>query len=306
MILEGNTRGYGAELARHLLNPRDNDHVTVHGIEGFVTDDLFGAFAEAEAIAQATQCQKYLFSLSLNPPTDQSASVELFEATIAETESRLGLTGQPRAIVFHEKNGRRHAHVVWSRIDAQALKAINMPHYKRKLTRQAHEIYLAQGWDVPKGFERFEDRDPLNTGRDEAQQAKRTQRDRATLKRMFRECWEQSDSGPAFAAALEAQGYVLARGDRRGVVAVDADGHIWSLSRWCGVKPRDLRRKVGVLDRLPRGPLTPIAKQVPSRTTQHKVAPSKCWRNATRWTRWRATVQNPASHSRTAAKMCMR
>ncbi len=23
MILEGNTRGYGAELARHLLNPRD-------------------------------------------------------------------------------------------------------------------------------------------------------------------------------------------------------------------------------------------------------------------------------------------
>ena len=129
MILEGNARGSGAELARHLLNPRDNDHVTVHGIDGFVADDLFGAFAEAEAIAQATQCQKYLFSLSLNPPTDQSASVELFEATIAETESRLGLTGQPRAIVFHEKNGRRHAHVVWSRIDAQALKAINMPHY---------------------------------------------------------------------------------------------------------------------------------------------------------------------------------
>ena len=95
MILEGNARGFGAELAVHLLNPRDNDHVTVHAVDGYVADDLHGAFAEIEAISQATQCQKYLFSLSLNPPVDQSVSVELFEATIAETELRLGLVGQP-------------------------------------------------------------------------------------------------------------------------------------------------------------------------------------------------------------------
>ncbi|MEO0379299.1 MAG: AAA family ATPase [Pseudomonadota bacterium] len=266
MILEGNTRGFGAELARHLLNPRDNDHVTVHGVEGFVADDLFGAFAEAEAIAQATQCQKYLFSLSLNPPQDQPVSVDLFEATIAEAEQELGLVGQPRVIVFHEKNGRRHAHVVWSRIDVASMTAINMPHYKRKLTRQAHQIYLQQGWDVPKGFERFEDRDPLNMSRQEAQQAKWTGRDRAALKAMFRGCWEQSDSGPAFAAALHAQGYVLARGTRRGVVAVDAEGKVWSLSRWCGVKSRELARKVGDLDRLPDvEAAAALARRLPSR-----------------------------------------
>lgn len=63
MILECNTRGYGAELARHLLNPVDNDHVSMHLLDGFIADDLAGAFAEAEAISQATQCQKYLFSL---------------------------------------------------------------------------------------------------------------------------------------------------------------------------------------------------------------------------------------------------
>ena len=68
MILEGNERAYGAELARHLMNPRDNDHVTVHSVDGFLADDLQGAFAEVEAISQATQCQNYLFSLSLNPP----------------------------------------------------------------------------------------------------------------------------------------------------------------------------------------------------------------------------------------------
>jgi hypothetical protein len=30
------------------------------------------------------------------------------------------LNGQPRVIVFHEKNGRRHAHCVWSRISTSS------------------------------------------------------------------------------------------------------------------------------------------------------------------------------------------
>jgi len=113
MILEGNARAFGAELAAHLLNPRDNDHVTMHGVDGFIADDLFGAFAEIEAISQATQCKKYLFSLSLNPPLEAFVSMETFEAVIDRAARVLGLSGQPRAVVFHEKLGRRHAHVVW-------------------------------------------------------------------------------------------------------------------------------------------------------------------------------------------------
>jgi hypothetical protein len=31
------------------MNPRDNDHVTVHALDGFVADDLYGAFAEIAA-----------------------------------------------------------------------------------------------------------------------------------------------------------------------------------------------------------------------------------------------------------------
>ena len=117
MIFVANERGYGAELARHLSNGRTNEHVTLHDVTGFVADDLLGAFAEAEALACATQCHNYLFSVSLNPPPQESVSVDVFEKTIARIEHDLGLSGQPRAVVFHEKGGRRHAHVVWSRID---------------------------------------------------------------------------------------------------------------------------------------------------------------------------------------------
>ncbi len=245
MILEGNERAFGAELARHLLNPRDNDHVTVHAVEGFMTQDLGEAFAEVEAIASGTKCKKYLFSLSLNPPPHETVDVPTFETAIKDVEARLGLTGQPRAIVFHEKNGRRHAHCVWSKIDASQMKAINLSHYKRKLTGLSREIYIAQDWDMPDGFKDPAQRDPLNYTRQEAGQAKRTKRDPKALKAMFRKCWERSDNRTSFAAALQEQGFVLARGTRRGFVGVDGDGKVWSLSRWCDVRPKDMRKRLG-------------------------------------------------------------
>lgn len=245
MILEGNERSYGAELARHLLNACDNDHVTLHTIEGFVADDLFGAFAEAEAISGATRCKKYLFSLSLNPPIGVDVSVAEFEAAVVQAEDRLGLSGQPRAIVFHEKNGRRHAHAVWSRVNGQRLKAINISHYKRKLTGLSHDIFMTHGWDMPAGLRDAKQRDPLNYSRHEAGQAKRQQRDPKAMKAMFRACWETSDSKAGFEAALKEQGFALACGDRRGFVAVDAVGKVWSLSRWCGVKAKEMRGRLG-------------------------------------------------------------
>ncbi|MEM6891687.1 MAG: AAA family ATPase, partial [Pseudomonadota bacterium] len=69
--------------------------------------------------------------------------------------------------------------------------------------------------------------------------------DPKALKRMFQQCWESSDSKAGFEAALKEQGFVLARGDRRGFVAVDATGKVWSLSRWCGVKPKEMRARLG-------------------------------------------------------------
>ncbi|MEM6713240.1 MAG: AAA family ATPase, partial [Pseudomonadota bacterium] len=101
------------------------------------------------------------------------------------------------------------------------------------------------------GFRDQAQRDPLNYDRAEASQAKRLKRDPEALKAMFQHCWAVSDSRAAFAAALKEQGYLLAQGERRGFVAVDTDGKVWSLSRWCGVKPRELRRKLGPEQTLP-------------------------------------------------------
>lgn len=251
MILVGNRRGSPAELARHIMNMVENDHVHIHEMRGFIADNLDGAFHEAYAISRGTRCRKFLYSLSLSPPQTENVPVNVFEAAIGKIEHRLGFVGQPRSIIFHEKKGRRHAHVVWSRIDAGTMRAIDP--YQDKLTLEsiARELFLEHGWNMPLGLKRKTDTDLLNYSHAQAGQAKRAKRDPKELKRLFSRCWQQSDSGGSFASALREQGFILARGDRRGFVAVDAGGEVYSISRWAGVKTKELRARFGNCDDLP-------------------------------------------------------
>lgn len=115
MILKASQRGGGKALGLHLLNAEQNEHVEVHEVRGFMSESVLGAFKEARAMATGTRCKQYLFSVSLSPPETESVRPEVFEGAIAAIESKLGLEGQPRVVVFHEKEGRRHAHAVWTR-----------------------------------------------------------------------------------------------------------------------------------------------------------------------------------------------
>jgi hypothetical protein len=245
MILKGSQRGGSKQLAVHLLKTHDNEHVAVHELRGFLSDDLKSALHEIYAVSRGTRAKQFMFSLSLNPPAHEHVPIETFEAAIEAAEIKLGLEGQPRAVVFHEKDGRRHAHVVWSRIDTDRMKAINLPHFKLKLRDVSRQLYMDYGWQMPRGFVNSKERDPTNYSRAEWEQAKRAKQDPRALKAMFQECWAISDSRKAFAQALQARGYYLARGDRRGHVAMDFQGEVYAIAKWVGLKTKEVRGKLG-------------------------------------------------------------
>ncbi|MCW5721582.1 MAG: relaxase [Devosia sp.] len=251
MILVGSQRGGAGELARHLLNDKDNDHVTVQELRGFVARDLQGALNEAHAVSLGTNCKQFLFSLSLNPPKDAGASVDDLLRAADKAEEKLGLSGQPRAVVIHEKNGRRHAHVVWSRIDGQAMRAVPMSFFKTRLNVLSKDLFLEHGWDLPDGYRENGWKNPLNFSLAEWQQAKRIDLDPREIKQQFRHAWGQSDNLPSFKAALEDRGYFLAQGDRRGFVATDIHGEVYSVSRMAGVKTKELQARLGSPQLLP-------------------------------------------------------
>jgi hypothetical protein len=251
MILKGSQRGGARQLAAHLLNDWDNDDVRVGSISGFVAGDLQGALTEAHAIAGATRCRQFLFSLSLSPPAGIEVPEEVLEAAVDEVGRRLGLSQMPRAVVYHAKKARRHAHAVWLRVDVSTMRAINLPFFKRRLTELSRELYLKHGWTLPNGLRHDGGKSPLNYTLAEWQKAQRLGLDPQEIRQSFIQAWAQSDCLASFRAALHEKGYALARGDRRGFVAVDTSGEVYAIARCSGVPTKEVRAKLGSPDSLP-------------------------------------------------------
>lgn len=252
MILKGNPRAGGSDLATHLLNAYDNERVELAELRGTVADDLHGAFAEFEAIASGTKARSPLYSLSVNP--SQPLTREQYFEAIDGIETRLGLDGQPRAIVFHIKDGREHAHVVWSRIDALDLKAVHMAHDHRKLCDMAVKLAEQYGHELPDGLKAWKQREQFKKEKLEATLAERAQQKKTGItpeqrRAAVTEAYEAADDAHAFQSALEDKGYILANGDRRAFVIVDECGDVHSLSRYVkGVKSKDLQKRLRSLD----------------------------------------------------------
>jgi hypothetical protein len=244
MNFKGNQRANGAELAHHLMKS-ENEIVEVAELRGFASDGLRDAFLEIQAISRATQCVKYLYSLSLNPPSSESVTREDFEITIERAEQTLGLAGQPRAVVYHTKNGRTHCHVVWSRIDIKSLKAIKLNFPKRKLKALSIEIFNQFGWELPAGYLPGQEANPMNYTYQEYQEAKRGGKDAKRLKINIKNAWSQAEDLKSFESALERNGLFLAKGDRRAFVCVDYEGNTYSLSRWVGQKTKEIEERLG-------------------------------------------------------------
>lgn len=271
MILKGNIRANGAELARHLMNDRHeidpadsfqpvsrgNERVEVAEVRGFAANDLAGAFAEAEAIAAGTRCTKPLYSLSINP--SQPMSREQYAQAVDRIEDKLGLTDQARAVVFHTKNGREHCHVVWSRIDHEKMQARHMEFDRQKLREVARELVREFGHEMPRhlgadrGNDRFKD-DFKQVSLAEQGQASRSGLEPADRKETITAAYQRSDNAETFRAALGEHDFILAQGDKRGFVVVDRAGEVHSLNRQIDAKAKEIREKLqidGIAEDLP-------------------------------------------------------
>ena len=252
MILKGSARSGGSDLATHLLNAYDNERVELADIRGTIADDLHGAFAEFEAVASGTKAKKPLYSLSVNPsePLTREQYIEAVEAI----EYKLGLTEQPRAIVFHIKDGREHCHVVWSRIDGTEMKAIHMAHDRRKLCDMAVRLAEQYGHELPEGLKAWKQREQFKKDKLEATLAENAQQQKSGITPAQRRdeitgAYREADSAVAFRHALEERGYILARGDRRAFAVVDRFGDVHSLSRHLkDVSRKDMRARMKTLD----------------------------------------------------------
>ncbi len=259
MIPFASQRAGGQDLMTHLLREDDNEYVEVYEVRGAVSRELHAAVAEWEALADTlTRCRQYLCSLSINPDEWQGRLTrEQYLDYIERAEKKLGLSGQPRAVVFHIKEDahgrmREHCHVVWSRIDARAGKAVQLSFFKEKLMTVTREFARDHGLDLPEGYRRHEEKMRRRNRQLSAYDCVKQKETGITHEQRMAAvtaAWKRSDSGKAFVAALEDLGYVLARG-RNGArpVLVDIYGHTTALTRLIddpAVKTKHVRELLG-------------------------------------------------------------
>ncbi len=243
MIPFSSQRGSGQDLATHLLNAYDNELAEVADLRGAIAGDLHGAFKEWQVQADAlTRCDKYLYSLSINPdPAQGPLTRDQYLDYIRRTEDALGLGAQPRAVVFHIKDGREHCHVVWSRIDADKQKAVHLAFDRDKLMRVTRGFARDHKLELPAGYEKSRKVGQISLY--EQAQLQQTGLSKEDHKRQVTEAWQQSDDARSFVHALAERGYMLATGNRP-YVLVDLYGNVNALPKLIddkSIRTKDIR-----------------------------------------------------------------
>jgi hypothetical protein len=257
VIIKGKSVGGAKRLAVHLMRTDTNERAEVREVRGVAAEDLRGALLEIEAVAAGTRTSKPFYHGSINTRADERLTDEQRTQAIDRLEAALGLTGQARVVVVHEKEGREHCHIVWSRIDLERMAAISDSHNYRKHEEVARALEREFGHERVQGahVEREGKERPQRTpSHAEMLQADRTGMSPQQVKAQVTELWQRTDSGQAFAVALWEAGYVLARGDRRDYVVIDPRGGTHSLARRVeGARVKDIRERMADLEstRLP-------------------------------------------------------
>jgi Relaxase/Mobilisation nuclease domain len=245
IIINGGSGSAGGWWAKHLQNKVKNNRADVIEFSGLSANNLPDAFREMRGLAAVTKASNYFYQANINPRADEHLTPSQWREAVDTLERNLGLTGQPRFVVEHEKRGRTHRHVVWSRIDQEQGIAISdsltAPIHERVSRELEIKFDLERGKSVLTPDREFErpDRRPRNY---ETFRAGETGIDPEIVKAELRSLWQRADNGQSFKAALEASGdYTLARGDRRAFVVIDRAGDEHSLARRLGVKTAEMR-----------------------------------------------------------------
>jgi len=252
VVIKGNARGGAGALAAHLQRTDTNERAELREARGVVAEDLDGALREMEAVASGARSKRPFYHASINTRADELLTEAQWTKAIDRLERELGLTGQPRVVVAHLKEGRAHVHIAWSRIELETMKAIPDSHNYRRHEIVARELERefgharVQGAHIEREGEARPDRTPSHA---EMQQAERSGLSPTEAKTQLTEIWNRTDSGRAFAAAIEEQGWALARGDRRDFVLIDHSGEPHSLARRIeGAKAKDIRARMADLE----------------------------------------------------------
>ena len=230
MIAKGNLHNSGPYLARYLAaDSKGSERAELAEVRGFATENIFDALALGQLQAEGTRCQNPFFHVQVRTPEGEALTREQWQRVAGRIEQKLGFDDQPRVMAFHQKAGHEHMHLAWLRIGDDN-RAIDPGLYKRKLKEVCRAVEKEMGLKQVRN-DRAPEEKTKPAKRNEFEEARRLKTDLKAIRENIRDCWDRSPTGESLATNLEEKGLVLARGDRRDFVVIDAQGGMHALSK---------------------------------------------------------------------------
>lgn len=254
MIVKGGSRGRPGQLAKHLMRTDTNERIEVLELHSGI-DDLSATFRDWQTLCEGTRGTKGLYHVNIDPDARYDMTRQQWARAVEVLEKELGLDGQPRAVVMHEKKGRQHIHVVWQRTDLETMTlrsdSYNYLAHERASLRLEQEFghEHVPGKHAKRDREKQAEFPRAEATHGEWQQAERAALSVADRRAEIAALKEAADNGAAFKAALEDAGYMLAQGDKRDFVLVTAEGSVLSLGRELKMKAAEVRAFMAEVDR---------------------------------------------------------
>ncbi len=250
MISKGTAHNNGARLAHYLITSQHGQQAELWQLRGFAADNIKDAFRDVQIMAAGTRAEQPFFHVQVRLPDFEDLTRTQYERIADRIEAKLGLSGQPRAIAFHtyEDSGHAHMHIAWSRIDQETMTAKPLPYFKFRLKEVSRELEIK--FDLTRVRNEVEGPIRYAPTRAEDEQARRLGVDIREIRRNIRDCYDRSDCGRSFEAALAHQGLILAKGERRDFLVIDEAGGMHALGkRILGVSAAVTRDRLSDLDR---------------------------------------------------------
>lgn len=193
---------------------------------------------------KSTKGVVYAYALAWHP--DEKPEPQHMREKAMETLELLGLSEHQAVFVAHQETNHDHVHCVVNLIHPETGKTAVLYKDQLRLSEWALKYEQENGQVYCKEREKNNELRKDKSNQNKIIKHKEEKLERANL---IQNLYERSDSGKAFNAALEEQGYSIARGDKRGFVLVDHNGEIYSLSRQLkGQRASDIKNRLADLD----------------------------------------------------------
>ncbi len=278
MIIKSSQRAGHAELAAHLVKHQDIDGtpqtVTISGSRQLpINDNVRDALRIMQVMAKSSaRCRKDIFHISLSP--DQSMSDDDWDTAWMLYEKEFGLSHLAYIEVTHDKGDRpKHRHRCYERVSVETGKAVHLAHTRIRNEKVAREIEFTLGHNLTVGkhnrtvmlqlaaegredivawmkHHHAHDRPRPVAQRDhkDEQMQKRLSLSVDQVKADLKQCFENASAGHSFQVAIAEKGYLLAKGDKRQYVVLDASGGLHSPRRRIGQKAKVINDKLADLE----------------------------------------------------------